>query len=446
MTHTEPTSRSPWYFIPTLYFQQGVPVIIVQQVSVILYKKMGLPNDQIGLWTSLIAWPWILKMLWGPLVDLNGKKRNWVLAMQLCITLSLAAIALAVTSSAFLPVTLGIFLITAFFSATHDIALDGYYLLALPKDKQAFFIGIRTTAFRLAMIFGTGGLVMLAGYLEKSGVQISRSWRDALLLAAIIYGAFMIYAHWLMPKVTKDQPIKASEPAKKTAQQPSFSEAIKSFFAQPKIGTILLFILLYRFGESMLSKMSGLFLLDSKHIGGMGLETIQVGMILGNVGMISLVIGGLLGGFAIARFGLRKCIWPMVLSMNVPNLLYVWAAYTQPSAKAAYALIAVDQFGYGFGLASYMVYIMYLCQRSKFQTSHYAIATGLIALGAMLAGITSGYLQQHLGYFWFFCAVCGFTIPGMILLQLIPLDVDKLSDKSNVMGDNNLEAIPVGAD
>lgn len=409
-------SRSPWLYIPTLYFQQGVPVILVQQVSVILYKKMGLPNEQIGLWTSLIAWPWILKLLWGPLVDLYGKKRNWVLAMQALISIGLAGLGFAMGSESFLPLTLTLFVMLAFFSATHDIALDAYYLAALPMDRQAFFIGIRSTAFRGAMIFGTGALVVLAGKLELQGIAIAKSWQYALWAGAALYAGLMLYAHRLMPKIATDRPLPSS------GESVGFREAIGSFFSQPKIVPILFFILLYRFGESMLSKVSGLFLLDPRSAGGLGFSTVDVGLIMGNVGVISLVTGGLLGGFAIARFGLRACIWPMIAAMNLPNLMYIWAAHAQPGPDALYAIIGLDQFGYGFGLASYMVYAMYLCQKSRFQASHYAIVTALMALGAMMAGIASGYLQKHLGYYWFFCAVCLFTIPGVILLRLIPLD------------------------
>ncbi len=424
-------TRSPWLFVPSLYFQQGVPVIIVQQVSVILYKKLGIPNDQIGLWTSLIIWPWILKMFWGPLVDLNGRKRDWVLVMQAFVTLALAACAFAVTTESFLPITLGIFLLTAFISATHDIALDGYYMLALPKDKQAFFMGIRSTFFRLAMIFGNGALVILAGWWEKQGVPIAQSWRGAFLVGAAIYGILVIYAWMAMPRIAADQPSRRMRDATpgtprdpEVPETPEFIEAIKSFFSQRKIIPILGFILFYRFGESMLTKMAGPFLLDSREIGGLGFETQQVGMILGNVGIFFLVCGGLIGGILISKYGLRKCVWPMVITMNLPNLFYVWAAYAQPSATALYFITAVEQFSYGFGMASYMVFAMYTCQNSKYSTSHYAIATALMALGAMLAGITSGYLQQAVGYFWFFVAVCLSTIPGMILLKFVPLEAD----------------------
>ena len=440
-------SRSPWFYVPTLYFQQGLPVIIVQQVSVLLYKKLGIANDQIGLWTSLIGWPWILKMFWGPLVDLNGRKRNWVLSTQAFIVLAIIACALAVTTQSFLVVTLSIFFVTAFLSATHDVALDGYYMLALPRHKQAFFMGITSTFFRLAMIFVNGVLVILAGRWENRGLPIPESWRAALLVGAAVYAVFFVYALFVMPPVDHDRPVRSSVAGNSSNGTASFLDAIRSFFAQPKIVPILLFILFYRFGESMLNKMAGPFLLDKREVGGMGLETLQVGMILGNVGVICLVTGGLVGGILISRYGLRRCVWPMVLVMNIPNLFYIWVAHTQPGIGAVYVLTALEQFGYGFGMASYMVFTMYAAQSTGYCTSHYAIVTGLMALGAMFAGITSGFLQQAVGYTWFFVTVCLSTIPGMILLRFIPLDFDRSGSTAEVSAtvqESQDELVPAG--
>lgn len=411
--------RSPWAWVPSLYFQQGLPVIVVQQVSVILYKRMGVENDQIAFWTSLISWPWILKILWAPLVDLHGRRRDWVLWAQVGITAALFLAGLAISTTSFWPLSLTVFFLMAFLSSTHDIALDGYYLITLSRAKQAFFAGITSTAFRMAMIFGSGAMVVFAGYLEKHGVSTVVSWERTLWLTAAIYGILMLLAFVALPKVSSDRSFK------KDASSGDFREAIVSFFSQPGIIPICLFILFYRFGESMLTKMSGLFMLDPKSLGGVGLDTLQVGMILGNIGMVSLTVGGLLGGFTVAKYGIRKCLWPMAAIIHVPNLLYVWAAHAQPETWAICGVVAIEQFGYGFGLASYMVYTMYVCQRTRFQTTHYAIAMGFMSLGAMLAGSVSGALQMKVGYFWFFVAVCLATLPGLFLLRLIPLSMER---------------------
>lgn len=420
-----PGRKSPWTYVPSLYFQQGLPVILVQQFSVLLYKRLGVPNEQIGLWTSLLAWPWIIKMLWGPLVDLIGTKRGWVLGMQLAIVAMLLLSAFALLSPSFFQITLGLFFVTAFLSATHDIALDGYYLLALEgTSQQAYFLGIRTSFFRLAMVFCTGALVILAGLWEKWGLSVADSWMRAVLVGAVLYGTLSLYATRAMPKLAADRA--ASRVSAVTRAKASYLDAFRTFFGQKDAVSILLFILLYRFGESMLSKMSGLFLLDAREAGGLGFDTVQAGTIIGTCGVLSLVTGGVLGGMAVARFGIRACMWPMALMMALPNLMYVWAAYAQPGPLPVYILVSVDQFAYGFGLASYMAYAMYVCQSSRYQASHFAIVTGLMALGAMTAGVVSGYLQAHLGYFWFFVAVCICTLPGMALLYRIPFDDEKL--------------------
>jgi PAT family beta-lactamase induction signal transducer AmpG len=405
--------RSPWWYVPTLYFQQGLPVILVQQFSVLMYKKLGVPNDEIGLWTSLITWPWILKMFWGPLVDSHSTKRKWVEITQILITIFLGLAALAVTSSHFLPLTLAIFFIMAFFSATHDNALDAFYMEALPPTKQAFFIGIRSTFFRLAMVFCTGGLVVLAGSLETHGFEIARAWQFSVLAAAVLYGILTVYARWAAPVVT---------PIVKNRGEASFQEAFRTFFIQRRVWAILLFFLTYRFGESMLSKMSGLFLLDTRPAGGLGLTTLEVGVIVGNFGMIALVAGGILGGITVSKFGLKKCIWPMAFTMHIPNLLYLWAANSLPPTSTVGWIVAVDQFAYGFGLASYMFFAMEVCRKSFYKASHYAMIAGVMALGAMLAGMASGFVQKTLGYPGFFTVVCLATVPGMLLIFFLPLE------------------------
>jgi PAT family beta-lactamase induction signal transducer AmpG len=547
--------RSPWTFVPSLYFMQGLPVMVVQSMSVTMYKKMGVDNAQIGLWTSLIAFPWIVKMLWGPLVDTSGLKRGWIVTMQAAIIAGLGALAFTMGSDSFLPLSLAAMFMIAFMSATHDIAADGFYLLALKEKAQAFFVGIRSASFRLATIFTTGVMVVIAGRLEANGTPIPRTWTIAILVGAGVYALLYAYGHWAYPRPVSDVPKKAVdipkiaqsfgqillmmaalfligrlvvigaaatnglfpkpvftksveltplflptsathvdevresrvlEEAEKVGVQPADDKAQKAanarpsafftpavqipyglqlvfslavigaaylstrelfrrtgmgpaateYFGENKIVAILGFILFYRFGESMISKMSSPFLLDPAEKGGLGVSTETVGYITGTVGVIALTVGGLLGGWLISEYGIKKCIWPMVLALNIPNLFYVWAAFAKPGAGAVTGLIAADQFGYGFGFAAYMVYLMFLAQGSKMQTSHYAISTGLMALGAQIAGITSGYLQMAFAgpasapnsqaYFQFFIAVVLCTIPGMVLLFFIPMDKQDL--------------------
>jgi MFS transporter, PAT family, beta-lactamase induction signal transducer AmpG len=444
--HPQGAADHPWVFIPLLYFMEGVPYVIITTLSVLMYNKMGIPNDQIGLWTSLIAFPWTLKMLWGPVVDMTLTKRKWILGTQALLLLGLAASVWAVGLPNFLAVTLAIFGVMAFLSATHDIAADGFYLLALDKQRQAFFVGVRSTFYRLATIFGTGMLVWLAGrfiavtpdraprdgfsrFLQgiDTGAEglvrneIARAWMLALAFGALVYGVFFILNTVVLPRPAADGPRKP-EPGERVP----WAKALATFFQQRRILWILAFILFYRFGESMIGKMSGPFLQHPVSKGGLAVPTDQIGIISGTIGVLALTLGGILGGFVIARYGIKRCLWPMVLSLNIPNLFYVWAAFAKPGIAAVTGLVAVDQFGYGFGFSAYMVYLMFVSQGSKYETSHYAVATGLMALGAMGAGILSGFLQVHLGYAWFFVTVCLLTIPGMITLFFIPLDKEDI--------------------
>jgi PAT family beta-lactamase induction signal transducer AmpG len=590
------SDRNPWWFVPTLYFMQGIPVVVVQQLSVPMYKKMGVSNAEIGLWTSLIAWPWIAKMLWGPLVEHNGTRRGWIVAMQALIILGLGAAAMTLGSPSFLALSLIVFFVIAFLSATHDIAADGFYLLANNEKNQAAFVGIRSAFFRLAMIFCTGFLVGHAGELEKQGLPMAQIWSKVLFICAAVYGLLWAYGLVSMPKPKSDRleravnapqvllrfgqivlmllavfligrlvvvgagalntalpkpiftksveltplffeshegqmqqvidsraneivaaaadPIAHEDAIKQAAGMPQpfiagpvipfaiqllgslaiiaiaatstrrmfrdigMGPAAREYFARDRIFAVLAFILFYRFGESMLGKMSSPFLLDPVEKGGLGVDIKSVGVIIGTVGVLGLTVGGLIGGVVIARWGIKRVIWPMVLALNVPNLFYVWLAAAKPKSPLSDHILAdqlpfwnvgadqfnstfmdvllyipaqinnlgvilwqalidpvgqvifIDQFGYGFGFSAYMVYLMFVSQGSKHQTSNYAISTGLMALGAMIAGITSGYLQEFCkaqfggpaSYYAFFIGVVLFTIPGMVTLFFIPMD------------------------
>ncbi len=410
------TSRSPWTFIPTLYFAEGVPYVIINLVSVIFYKKMGIENAQIAFWTSLLYLPWVIKMFWSPLVDTYSTKRNWIIYTQLAMMCCLGFVALSFQLPHFFIISLLSLTIGAFISATHDIATDGFYLLVLNPEQQAFFSGIRSVFYRLAIIFGSGLLVVLAGQIEVSLKNISLSWTLAIGLPALIFALLFIWHGLILPLVESDL-----KPVSKTVTPKiPFWSVIHSYFQQEKIGAILAFILLYRFGEAMLGKLASPFLLDKRELGGLGLSTSDVGLATGTIGVISLILGGILGGVLIAKYGLRKSIWPLALSVHFPNLFYVYMAYVQPSKELVYLLVALDQFGYGLGFTAFSVYLMYI-SRGEYQTSHYAISTGFMALGMMFPGLISGYLQQAVGYPVFFILVFLLTIPGMITLFFIPI-------------------------
>ncbi|WP_099072147.1 MFS transporter [Nostoc linckia] len=409
----QPTS--PWKFIPTLYFTSGIPYVIINTVSVIFYKKLGIDNAEIALWTSFLYLPWVIKMFWGPIVDIYFTKRQWIIYTQLTMFACLGLVAFCLQLPNFFFISLAALTIGAFISATYDIATDGFYLLALSPEQQAFFVGIRSLFYRLAVIFGSGILVFIAGQLEVSLDNIPLAWTLALSFCALILAIIFIFHRLVLP-----EPESESQRQLEATKKIDFWTIISSYFAQDKIINIIAFILLYRLGEAMLVKMASLFLLDKRELGGLGLSTSDVGLVYGTFGVISLIFGGILGGLVIAKYGLKKCLLPMALALNLPDIFYVYMAYSKPTLILVYPLVSLEQFGYGFGFTAFSVYLMYICQ-GEYKTSHFAISTGIMALGMMLPGLISGYLQKTLGYPLFFILVCLLTIPGMIALFFIPL-------------------------
>lgn len=611
MASPNPTSRSPWAWVPSLYLAQGLPFAVVNTVSVIMYKSLGVSNADIAFYTAWLYLPWVIKPLWSPVVDILRTRRWWIWAMQLLLGAGFAAVGLTLPLPVFFQASLALFYLVAFSSATHDIAADGYYLLATTEKEQAFFVGIRSTFFRISMIFGQGLLVILAGLIQsntglpkqqikvevKPGVPIVRtfdastirpatggegelqvlagpagiliapelrtkteiagllsgvkdwnatngfyrarqnvrasgateqgkSWwtttisepmeqflrehfgrstatksdvagniglvslhlskppgREIVVTLAfasgdksvslaegtrlvfddtnwnqpalaviqldpklrtetravfevrsgniplswtvtffVLTGLFALFGLWhkfILPYPSVDKPGDAHSIPVFIKE---FFQTFGSFFRKPKIAALLLFLLLYRFGEAQLVKMVTPFLLDAREVGGLGLTTGQVGWVYGTIGIIALTIGGILGGMVASRHGLKRWLWPMVLIIHLPDAAFIYLAYAQPDNLALICTaIAVEQFGYGFGFTAYMLYMIYIA-RGEHKTAHYAICTGFMALGMMIPGMWSGWLQEIIGYQHFFLWVVLATIPSFLVVLLVPLD------------------------
>ena len=349
---TSPESISPWRWLPTLYFSQGLPYVVVMTLSVVMYKNLGVNNTEIALYTSWLYLPWVIKPLWSPLIDLLGTKRRWIVVMQFFIGAALACVALTLPAPHFLRLSLAVFWLMAFASATHDIAADGFYMLALPQRSQAAFVGVRSTFYRLSMLGGQGGLVYLAGWLAESQGSVVLAWTWVFGLLAGLFAAFALLHLGSLPWPADDRPVPRS-----AAFSADFVAVFATFFRKRDIGRILAFLLLYRFAEAQLLKLVTPFLLDAREVGGLGLKTQDVGIAYGTVGVIALTLGGLLGGWVISRGGLKKLLWPLMICMHAPNLLFVLLAVLQPTSVAVVsAALAVEQFGYGFGFTAYMVH------------------------------------------------------------------------------------------
>lgn len=410
--------HSAWAYVPTLYFAEGLPNVVVTSVAVVFFKNLGVPNDKLALWTSLIAFPWTLKMFWGPVVGAISKRRNWIIGTQLFLIILFLALALAIRSENFLISSLIVLTLIALASATHDIAADGFYIIALNNEDQAKFVGWRSTAYRLAMIFGSGFLVYVSGTFYKTQHSWPIAWQNTLLLTAAVFAAITAWNLLNFPKPQSDVSSKLD--------LSEFFLGLSSFFKQEHLILTLSFVFFYRFPESMIGKLSTPFFLDTRIAGGLELSNESVGILSGAFGVAALLSGGILGGWLISKFGLRKCLWPMVLSMNIPNLFYLVASIARPDQAQVAVLIVIDQFGYGFGFSAYMVYLMEISRRTAYATACYSVATGLMALSALVAGAASGYFFESLKsltasnpYLAFFVLVCVLGIPGTIVARQV---------------------------
>lgn len=415
---------SAWAWIPTLYFAQGLPLIVVMSVATVMYKVLEVSNTEIALYTSLLYLPWTIKPLWSPLLELIGTQRGWVVVMQVVISAAMAGVAAMVPTASFFVATLACFWVMAIGSATHDIAADGLYMATMSPRDQAWFVGIRSSFYRLATIAGSGLLVVMAGSLSdpdaagESLMPAAEAWSWTFAVAAAVYLVFAIYHAFALPRPTT--------PAVKTVT--SFGSALREFFTvfltffqKRHVGWAIGYMLLYRFSEAQLAKLKAPFLLDTAEQGGLGLGTTTLGWLDGTLGVSLLTLGGIVGGLILARDGLSRWILPMAIAINVPNALYAYLAFAQPTNPWIIgSVIAVEQLGYGLGFAAYMLYMLYF-SRGEHQTAHYAICTGFMALGMMIPGMFCGALQETIGYKWFFVWVTLSMIPSLVVTGLLPI-------------------------
>jgi PAT family beta-lactamase induction signal transducer AmpG len=421
MADAKNNCRNPWFWIPTLYLAEGLPYALAMSVSVVLYKNLGVSNTAIAFYTGWLYLPWVIKPLWSPLVDILNTRRQWIWTMQFFLGAMLAGVALAIPAPHFFQITLAFFWLLAFSSATHDIAADGFYMLATTEREQSFFVGIRSMFYRIASICAQGGLIILAGKIQEHTGSYVFSWSVSFAAMAALLICFGIYHRFILPVPASDQP--GNKDSLKRFFKDFFTTFL-AFFHKPKIIMLLLFLLLYRLGEAQLLKMSQLFFLDSREIGGLSLTTAQVGFIYNTIGVVVFILGSLLGGFVVARRGLKFWLWPMLLAIHLPDAVFIWLAYVQPENLFAIgAGVAIEQFGYGFGFTAFMLYMIYIA-RGEHRTAHYAICTGFMALGMMLPGMWSGWLQEKIGYAHFFVWVILATIPSFLVAMKIPLDAE----------------------
>ena len=412
----------PYLWVPSLYFAEGLPYVAVMTVSLILYKQLGLSNADITFYTSWLYLPWVIKPLWSPFVDVVKTKRWWILTMEVLIGAAFGGVAFTIPTSFWLQGSLFFFWVMAFSSATHDIAADGFYMLGLNAHQQTFYVGIRSTFYRLATIFGQGVLVMIAGNLQVVyRGAISYSWSLMFYLVMGLFLGLWIWHCVSLPHPAEDAPRRDASAA--SIMRESLSTFV-TFFQKPQWLVGVLFMLLYRMPEGLLAKVSSLFLVDSPSAGGLGLSPQEYGLVQGTVGVIGLTIGGILGGILASRDGLKKWLWPMVMAITLPDVVYVYLSYALPSSLfVVNACVFVEQFGYGFGFTAYMLYLIYY-SRGEFKTAHYAFCTAFMALSMMIPGLFAGALQELVGYRYFFIIVMACCAVTFIVTAFLKVDSD----------------------
>lgn len=385
---------SPWAWIPSLYIAEGIPSFAVTSFTVIIYTQMGIGLKEMAFYTGWLYLPWVIKPFWSPFVDIFRTKRGWILTMQLLLGIAMAAIGFLLPTPFFFTSTLVVFWLMAFLSSTHDIAADGFYMLALSSHQQAAFVGVRNTFYRIASLFGQGGLVMMAGALQKHGMSTGSSWSMVFMVLSLLFLAIALYDFFILPHSPNDKPMPGVTAGSVVR---NFCMTFVTFFRKPNIVTALCFMLLYRLPEALCLKLTQPFMLAPRTEGGLGLSTIQLGLVNVWVGVLALLAGGILGGVAIARGGFRKWLWPMAMSLTLPCIFYCFLAMFQPDNFLLVCVaVGIEQFGYGFGYTAFMMYLIYF-SKGPSETSHFSFCTAFAFLGLMIPGMFAGWAFEYFG-------------------------------------------------
>ena len=421
-------TKSPLRWVPSAYFAMGLPFVILNMVCVLMFKGLGIADSQIALWTSIIMFPWTLKFLWSPLLELLPSKRMIVVATQIISGAGFACVAMALHLPSFFAVCIGLLAVVAFSGATHDIALDGLYMAELSEQDQAKYIGWQGAFYNIAKLVATGLLVYLAGVLIDSREAMGATSGEAALYAwTIIMGAAAallvllgLYHRFSLPAGLK------KEGAEKKSAGEELKAVIADFFTKKHIWLYIVFIILYRLGEGFVMKIVPLFLKADVAAGGLGLSEQQIGLYYGTFGAGAFVLGSLLAGYYISHRGLKKALFSLVCIFNLPFLVYAWFAWAQPSSALLIGSgIVLEYFGYGFGFVGLTLFMMQQVAPGKHQMAHYAFASAIMNLSVMLTGAVSGFLSDALGYKLFFIVVMVATIPVFILSRVIPFEENK---------------------
>lgn len=403
--------NKPYAWVPSLYLGEALPFSAVMLISVIMFQELGLTDAQITYYTGWLGLPWVIKPIWSPIIDNMKTKRWWIVSMQFLMGVALALVAFTLPSAFWLQGTLAVFMLIAFASATHDISADGFYIIGLTDKDQELYVGVRNTFYRIGMVIGQGGLVLLAGYMQQGKFgeslrSLTSSWMAVFLILGVLMLLLGLYHAFILPKVETV----VHDRFDFMEQMREFWLTLKVFAAKPHIISALCFILLFRLPEGLLTKIVPLFLKRSTAEGGLAMNDVDFGLIYGTLGVIGLLLGGLLGGWAVSRWGLKKCLWPLVLCITLPDIVYVYLSYyPTESLWLIGSCVCAEQLGYGLGFAAYTLFLVHF-SRGERSTAVFSICTaGQYLGGVMLPGMVSGLISDSIGYqnfFWLIMLLC----------------------------------------
>ena len=403
-------------WVPTLYFAQGLPYFIVTGLATLLLADLGMSDEKVTKWLSLLVWAWVVKPLWSPFLETLSSKRRLVVIFQLLGATAMAAIAVALNSPFAVPITIGLLAVVALASATHDIAADGLYIASLSDQKQADFAGWQGAFYNIARAFTKGALPWISGILVAR-LGVAMGWSGVFLIAAAALAAIALYHSRALPKVVASG-----------LRNDSFVEVARTLwkvivdlFTKRGIWFAILFVLLFRAGEGQLQAVAQLFLKRPVAAGGLGLTNQDIGTAYGIAGTIAFIVGSIAGGYFAAWLGVRKAMPVLVIAMNLPNLIFWWLSLAHPASWFLIAgALSVETFGYGFGFVGVILFMMQYMAPGKYPTAHYALATGVMALGNFFAGYWSGQIETFLGYQHFFLWTVVSALPVLVMAFLIP--------------------------
>ena len=417
----------PYAWVPSLYMGEALPFSAVMLLSLVMFKEMGMTDSQITLYTGWLGTPWVIKPIWSPIVDNLKTKRWWIVSMQFLMGVALAMVALTLPTAFWLKASLAVLMVIAFASATHDISADGFYIIALSDKDQELYVGVRNTFYRVGLVIGQGGLVLLVGYMQEGtfGAWLQpmlSSWMAVFIIMAALMVVLGVYHACVLPKVERS----VHERFDIGEQVREFVKTLRVFVGKPHIVSALCFILLFRLPEGLLTKIVPLFLMRSADEGGLAMSDTDFGLIYGTLGVIGLLAGGLVGGWAVSRWGLKRCLWPLVMCITLPDVVYVYLSYCPTDNMwLVGSCVCVDQIGYGLGFAAYTLYLVTF-SRGERSTAVFSICTaGQYLGGVMLPGMVSGLISENIGYQKFFLLIMLFCLVTFAVTAIVKIDEDR---------------------